>query len=47
MSAIYIAGIAVCSVIAQWLAWAFKVPAILFLLLIGLALGPFSGTLGP
>ena len=47
MSAIYIAGIAVCSVIAQWLAWAFKVPAILFLLLIGLALGPFSGTLDP
>ncbi|WP_440055090.1 cation:proton antiporter [Pseudoalteromonas sp. T1lg65] len=47
MSAIYIAGIAVCSVLAQWLAWAFKVPAILFLLLVGLALGPFSGTLDP
>ncbi|NOU52040.1 sodium:proton antiporter [Pseudoalteromonas sp. JBTF-M23] len=47
MSAIYIAGIAVFSVIAQWLAWALKVPAILFLLLIGLLLGPLTGQLSP
>ncbi|MAD04894.1 sodium:proton antiporter [Pseudoalteromonas shioyasakiensis] len=47
MSAIYIAGIALCSVLAQWVAWAFRVPAILFLLLTGLILGPFSGVLEP
>ena len=47
MSAIYIAGIAVFSVFAQWLAWVFKVPAILFLLLVGLLLGPISGQLDP
>lgn len=47
MSAIYIAGIAVCSVLAQWLAWAFRVPAILFLLITGLVLGPFTSTLDP
>ncbi|MBE0369584.1 MULTISPECIES: cation:proton antiporter [Pseudoalteromonas] len=47
MSAIYIAGIALCSVFAQWLAWVFKVPAILFLLLVGLLLGPISGQLSP
>ena len=47
MSAIYIAGIALCSVLAQWVAWAFRVPAILFLLLTGLVLGPFSGVLEP
>ncbi|CAH9049656.1 K(+)/H(+) antiporter NhaP2 [Pseudoalteromonas holothuriae] len=47
MSAIYIAGIAVFSVFAQWLAWVFKVPAILFLLLIGLLLGPITGQLSP
>ena len=47
MSAIYIAGIALFSVFAQWLAWVFKVPAILFLLLVGLLLGPISGQLSP
>jgi len=47
MSAIFIAGIALCSVLAQWVAWAFRVPAILFLLLTGLILGPFSGVLEP
>lgn len=47
MSAIYIAGIAMCSVFAQWLAWFFKVPAILFLLLTGLILGPLTGLLNP
>ncbi len=47
MSAIYIAGIALCSVIAQWLAWTFRVPAILFLLLTGLLLGPATSYLKP
>ncbi|WP_105213394.1 MULTISPECIES: cation:proton antiporter [unclassified Pseudoalteromonas] len=47
MSAVYIAGIALCSVIAQWLAWAFRVPAILFLLLTGLLLGPATSLLKP
>lgn len=32
---------------AQWLAWRLKLPAILFLLLLGLALGPVSGVLHP
>ena len=47
MSAIYIAGIALCSVLAQWIAWGFRVPAILFLLLTGLLLGPATGLLDP
>lgn len=47
MSAIYIAGIALCSVLAQWVAWGFRVPAILFLLLTGLVLGPATGMLDP
>lgn len=47
MTAIYIAGIALFSVFAQWLAWAFKVPAILFLLIIGLLLGPVFSILNP
>ncbi len=47
MSAVYIAGIALCSVLAQWLAWAFRVPAILFLLLTGLLLGPVTNQLDP
>ncbi|MFZ1909604.1 MAG: cation:proton antiporter, partial [Burkholderiales bacterium] len=32
---------------AQWLAWRVKLPAILFLLLLGLALGPIGGVLHP
>ena len=47
MSALYLAGIAVISVVAQWLAWAFRVPAILFLLLFGLTLGPVTSFLDP
>jgi NhaP-type Na+/H+ or K+/H+ antiporter len=47
MTAIYIAAIALFSVFAQWLAWVFKVPAILFLLLIGLLLGPVFSILKP
>lgn len=37
-----LAGILVLSVFAQWLAWKIKVPAILPLIIIGLALGPAS-----
>ncbi|MBE0364383.1 hypothetical protein PULV_a2708 [Pseudoalteromonas ulvae UL12] len=47
MTAIYIAGIALCSVMAQWLAWTVKVPAILFLLITGLLLGPVFSVLDP
>ncbi len=36
------AGIVILGIIAQWFAWKFKIPAILPLILIGLAVGPFS-----
>jgi len=42
-----LAGILVFGFIAQVLAWWMKLPAILFLLLIGLAAGPVSGLLDP
>lgn len=42
LTAIVVLGIA-----AQWLSWRAKVPAILFLLLIGIALGPMFGLLDP
>ena len=45
MTALSLAGIALVSVLAQWLAWSLRVPAILFLLLTGLTLGPVSGRL--
>jgi len=35
-------GVIILGILAQWLAWRIKVPAILPLLLIGLAVGPFS-----
>ncbi|WP_421296579.1 cation:proton antiporter [Aeromonas veronii] len=47
MIALSLAGIALVSVLAQWLAWSLRVPAILFLLLTGLTLGPVSGLLDP
>ncbi|CCQ11471.1 putative Na+/H+ antiporter [Pseudoalteromonas luteoviolacea B = ATCC 29581] len=47
MTAIYFASIAVASVMAQWTAWFFRVPAILFLLLLGLTFGPVTGVLDP
>ncbi|MGC8698100.1 MAG: hypothetical protein ACP5Q0_06455 [Halothiobacillus sp.] len=40
-------GIVVAGIFAQWFAWRIKVPAIPFLLLIGLALGPMTGLLRP
>ncbi|HHH50503.1 MAG TPA: cell shape-determining protein, partial [Saprospiraceae bacterium] len=36
------AGIIVLGIVAQWLAWRYKVPAILPLILIGLGVGPIS-----
>jgi NhaP-type Na+/H+ or K+/H+ antiporter len=47
MTAIMFAAITCVSVLAQWLAWSLKVPAILFLLLTGLILGPGLGLLNP
>jgi len=40
-------GIIVAGIAAQWLAWRIKVPAILFLLMIGVLLGPMLGWLNP
>lgn len=47
MIALSLAGIALISLLAQWLAWFVRVPAILFLLLSGLLLGPVTGLLDP
>ena len=44
---ITLTGIIVTGIGAQWLAWRLKVPAILFLLGIGLFLGPMTGLLNP
>jgi len=40
-------GIGVLGVLAQWLAWRLRLPAILFLLAAGVAAGPLSGWLNP
>ena len=40
-------SIAAAAIAAQWLAWRLRVPAILFLLLAGIVLGPVSGWLNP
>lgn len=37
-----LAGIIILGILAQWVAWKFKIPAILPLILIGLAVGPFA-----
>lgn len=42
-----LAGIGVVAMAAQWLAWRLRVPAILFLLLAGIAVGPVAGWLNP
>lgn len=47
MIALALAAVALVSVLAQWLAWSLRLPAILFLLLTGLVLGPVSGLLDP
>ena len=40
-------GIAIASLLCQWLAWRVRLPAILFLLLAGIAAGPLTGALDP
>ncbi len=42
-----LAGMLMIGFLAQWLAWRVKLPAILFLLLAGILLGPVSGVLAP
>ena len=42
-----LALIAFLSIACQWVAWRMKLPAILFLLLTGILLGPVSGVLHP
>ncbi len=42
-----LAGIGIATLAAQWFAWWVKLPAILFLLLIGLLAGPVTGMLQP
>jgi NhaP-type Na+/H+ or K+/H+ antiporter len=42
-----IAGMLVIGFLAQWLAWRVRLPAIVFLLLAGILLGPVSGVLDP
>ncbi len=42
-----LAGIIVLGALSHWLAWRLKLPAILFLLLVGLVAGPVAGVLDP
>lgn len=42
-----LAGIGLVAILSQWLAWRIQVPAILFLLLSGIAVGPVLGWLDP
>ena len=42
-----LAGIAIFGVAAQWLAWRCKLPAILFLLVLGIIAGPVTGVIHP
>ena len=42
-----LAGMLTIGFLAQWLAWRVKLPAIVFLLLAGIVLGPVSGVLNP
>ena len=42
-----LAAIVVFGALSHWLAWRLKLPAILFLLIIGIALGPVSGMVDP
>lgn len=44
---VMLTSIGLLGALAQWFAWWIKLPAILFLLLIGLVLGPVSGVLQP
>lgn len=42
-----LASIGVVSLVCQWIAWRLRLPAILFLLLAGMAMGPYLGVLKP
>ncbi|WP_117233300.1 cation:proton antiporter [Vibrio maerlii] len=42
-----LAGIGVLGLFCQWVAWQFKLPAILFLLIAGLLIGPIFGVIRP
>lgn len=42
-----LAGIGLLAIIAQWVAWRVRLPAILFLLLAGIIAGPVTGVLDP
>src|SRR6185437_14346584 len=42
-----LAGMLTIGFLAQWLAWRVRLPAIVFLLLAGIVLGPISGVLNP
>jgi NhaP-type Na+/H+ or K+/H+ antiporter len=44
---VVLTGLLVVGFLAQWLAWRMRLPAILFLLLIGIVLGPASGFFKP
>ena len=46
-AALTMAGIGVAAIVCQWIAWWLKLPAILFLLLAGIAAGPLLGILDP
>lgn len=42
-----LAAIGLLAAIAQWVAWRVRLPAILFLLIFGILIGPFAGVLDP
>ena len=42
-----ITGIAVLGILCQWLAWWARMPAILYLLICGIIIGPITGVLNP
>lgn len=42
-----VAGIGLIGIVCQWIAWRVKLPAILFLLVAGIATGPLTGWLKP
>jgi NhaP-type Na+/H+ or K+/H+ antiporter len=44
---ILMAGVIVLGALSHWLAWRFKLPSILFLLLVGIVAGPVAGVLDP
>ena len=45
--AIALAAIGILALLCQWLAWWVKLPAILFLLIAGICIGPLFGWLNP